>query len=148
MAGATPHASPTLPGAAFNRLDSGSPPQVLSHTPQKLDVGVQDARLGWVEIRAHAAEGQIRALVSTPAASHPALAAQLPALRDYLASHQVRVHTLNAEPHGGSAGGRRNSSGQQKSNGGGSGTSGEREPLRSGPAESEPESLSWVDVRV
>jgi hypothetical protein len=143
-AGHAAHA--VAPGAAFDRIDSGSAPQMLSHTPQRLDVGVRDPGLGWVEIRAHAAEGQIAATVSASSASHPALAAQLPAMRDYLAGQQVRVDALQAQPFDASSEGGRNSS-RQSSQGqdGGAAAAGAGTDF---PDEAEPERFSWIDVRV
>ena len=138
----TTHAAP--PGAAFDRIDSGATPQVLSRTPQRLDVGVRDPGLGWVEIRAHAAEGQIAATVSTSAAVHSAVAAQLPAMRDYLAGQQVRVDTLNAQTFGASAEGGRHAPGQQS----GHAAKPPASPVAGPVAEAEAESLSWIDVRV
>lgn len=139
-------APPTLPGAAFDHIDSGAMPQMLSRTPQRLDVGMRDPGLGWVEIRAHAAEGQIAATVSSSFEAHPALAAQLPAMRDYLAGQQVRVDTLNAKafeasPDGGRHAGRdpdprRDAAG------------GAMAALPEFSEEAEPQSLSWIDVRV
>jgi hypothetical protein len=139
-------AAPTLPGAAFDHIDSGAMPQVLSRTPQRLDVGMRDPGLGWVEIRAHAAEGQIAATVSASSETHPVLAAQLPAMRDYLAGQQVRVDTLNAKafeasPDEGRHAGRdpdprRDAAG------------GAMAALPEFSDEAEPQSLSWIDVRV
>lgn len=140
--GSAAHAHPGAAGAVFDHIDAGTAPQVLSRTPQRLDVGVRDAGLGWVEVRAHAAEGQIAATVSASSAAHPALAAQLPAMREYLAGQQVRVDTLTAQPfEAGAEGGRH----QQ----------GTRNPAGDTPAtateiadEGEAENFSWIDVRV
>lgn len=131
-------------GTAFDHIDSGMAPQVLSRTPQRLEVGVRDPGLGWVEIRAHAAEGQIGAMVSASQAAHPALAAQLPAMRDYLAGQQVRVDTLGAQPFEASADGGR-SAPENRNPGGNTHAAAMATPA---PEDAEPESLSWVDVRV
>lgn len=131
-------------GTAFDHIDSGMAPQVLSRTPQRLEVGVRDPGLGWVEIRAHAAEGQIGATVSASPAVHPALSAQLPAMRDYLASQQVRVDTLGAQTFEASADGGR-SAPQNRNSGGNTPAA---ETAGQAPEEAEQESLSWIDVRV
>lgn len=133
-----------LSGTAFDHIDSGMAPQVLSRTPQRLEVGVRDPGLGWVEIRAHSAEGQIGATVSASQAAHPALAAQLPAMRDYLAGQQVRVDTLGAQPFEASADGGR-SAPENRNSGGNTHAAATARPA---PEDAEPESLSWVDVRV
>jgi hypothetical protein len=144
-ASAAQHAGGTSPGgAAFDRIDSGAAPQVLSRTPQRLDVGVRDPGLGWVEIRAHAAEGQIAATVSAEA--HPALAAQLPAMREFLAGQQVRVDTLNAQPFEAGAEGGRHGAEHRNPSGNAEGAARAALPEISDVAEAE--SLSWIDVRV
>jgi hypothetical protein len=145
---AAAHALPAQSGAVFDHIDSGPAPQVLSRTPQRLDVGVRDSGLGWVEIHAHAAEGQIAATVSASPAAHPALSAQLPAMRDYLAGQQVRVDSLEAQPFQASADAGHSSAGQQQAsrNSSGAAAAGADPPGVS--AEAEPESLSWIDVRV
>ena len=146
MSGGAARAAPPSPGVAFDRIDSGAAPQMLNRTPQRLEVGVHDPGLGWVEVRARAAEGQIAATLSTSSATHPAVAAQLPAMREYLAGQQVRVDTLNAQPFEAGSEGGRNASGNRNPNGNTPATSGEALPDLSG--EAEPESLSWIDVRV
>lgn len=127
-------------------MDSGSAPQVLSRTPQRLDVGVRDAGLGWVEVRAHAAEGQIMATVSGSAEAHPALAAQLPAMRDYLAGQQVRVDALNAQPFEAGADGGRNAPDHRHPGANTAAGSAAASPEFSDEAEAD--SLKWIDVRV
>lgn len=146
MSGAAAHAAPPSPGATFERIDSGAAPQMLNRTPQRLEVGVHDPGLGWVEVRARAAEGQIAATVSTSSTTHPAVAAQLPAMREYLAGQQVRVDTLNAQPFEAGADGGRNASGNRNPNGNPPAAS--AKGLSDFSGEAEPESLSWIDVRV
>lgn len=148
ISAAVTHGSPELADAVFNRIDSGAAPQLLSRTPQRLDVGVRDAGLGWVEVRAHAAEGQIAATISTSPAAHPGVAAQLPAMRDYLASQQVRVDTLSAQTFEASADSGRKSPGQQNTGHNPAGAAGATAAHAGFSAEAEPESLSWIDVRV
>lgn len=141
-------AMPAQSGAAFDHIDSGPAPQVLSRTPQRLDVGVRDSGLGWIEIHAHAAEGHIAATVSASPAAHTALSAQLPAMRDYLEGQRVRVDSLEAQPFQASADAGHNSPGQQEAsrNSSGAAVAGADSPGVS--AEAEPASLSWIDVRV
>jgi flagellar hook-length control protein FliK len=96
----SPAAVRSAPGTAatFERMDGAAEPQVIERTPQRLAVGVRDPALGWVEIRTRAAGGQIGAVMATASpGAHQALAPALPAIRDYLASQQVRVDHLAAE---------------------------------------------------
>lgn len=98
---------------AFERMDGAAAPRVIESAPQRLAVGVRDAGLGWVEIRTHAAGGQIGAVVGTgSAASHQALAEELPSMREYLAGQQVKVGHLAAENFSAMGGGQRGSGGQ------------------------------------
>jgi flagellar hook-length control protein FliK len=98
-------------------MDGAAAPRVIESSPQRLAVGVRDAGLGWVEIRTHAAGGQIGAVVGTgSAASHQALAEELPSMREYLAGQQVKVGHLAAENFSAMGGGQRgNASGGQGS---------------------------------
>lgn len=83
----------------FDRMDGAAAPRVLESTPQRLAVGVRDAGLGWVEVRTHAAGSQVAAVVATSSgASHQAIAAELPSIREYLVGQHVRVDALMAEP--------------------------------------------------
>jgi hypothetical protein len=119
-------------------------PQVIGSGPQRLAVGVRDAGLGWVEIRTHAAAGQVSAVVGTSAGSHPALAAALPSMREYLAGQQVRVDHLAAETFSASSGGREGSreSGGEAREGRG------RLPAAMTPEAEPEESRSYISVRV
>lgn len=137
-----------LPGAVFQRIDSGSAPQLLTSTPQRLDVGVRDSGLGWVEIHARSAEGQVTAMLNASSVAHAAISAQLPAMRDYLASQQVRIHTLASEPFHASADSGRGSSGNQDQGAGARSAAAAISRLPAISAEPDAESLSWIDVRV
>jgi len=133
-------------GATFERMDGAPPPQVIGTGPRQLAVGVRDDGLGWVEIRAHAAAGQVSAVVATSAASHQAIATELPSMREYLASQQVRVDYLGAERFASSSGGREGS-GESGGQPRGETVRGEGAPAMV--AETEPEeSLSYISVRV
>jgi hypothetical protein len=97
-------------------MDGAAAPRVIESAPQRLAVGVRDAGLGWVEIRTHASGGEVAAVIGTTAAAHPAMAAELPSMREYLAGQQVRVGHLAAENFSASGGdGRGNASGGQSS---------------------------------
>ncbi len=132
--------------AAFERMDSAPPPQVLASGPQRLEVGIRDAGLGWVEVRTHAAAGHIAAVVAASPEAHTALAAQLPAMREYLASQHVRIATLASEPFSSSAHSGQSSSGQaqtQPESRGGS----EQLSLAGTAVEADEENLSYFSVR-
>jgi flagellar hook-length control protein FliK len=79
-------------------MDGAAAPRVIESSPQRLAVGVRDAGLGWVEIRTHAAGGQVGAVVGTTSmASQQAVAAELPSMRVFLEGQQVRLGHLAAE---------------------------------------------------
>jgi Flagellar hook-length control protein FliK len=144
------NSAPATISAAFTRMDSAAPPQVLESTPQRLNVGVRDGGLGWVEIRTQTAAGQVSAVLATGSSeAHAALQAHLPELRDYLAGQQVRVDQLASEqfsPSGGS-----NHAPQQEGRGGASGdaeTPGEGPPMPAACSDSGEETLSFISVRV
>lgn len=132
--------------AAFERMDSASLPQVLAANPQRLEVGVRDAALGWVEIRTHGMAGHISAVVSAASnEAHAALSAQLPAMREYLANQHLGVERLRSETFSSSPG-----SGQGSSGGGQSHPRAPGQPSSpSAPGmEAEDENLSYISVRV
>ncbi len=150
------HSSTTTASAehaqnAFERIDTSAAPQVLAGTPQRLSIGVRDPALGWVEIHTRTAAGEISVALATPsAASHTAISAQLPAIRDYLSGQQVRVDHLTAEQFSASSGGRDNSAGNQPQAKDTHATSAgaTHSPLTEQSSESEGQNLSWIDVRV
>lgn len=134
-------------GAVFERMDSAPPPRVLASTTQRLSVGVQDTSLGWVEVHARSEGGQIAATVSTASGpSHAAVAAQLPAMRDFLDGQRVRLDTLRAQQSPTSSDQEHNSSGSSRQDSARSGSSQGSRP-ESRPSFQE-EALSWIDVRV
>jgi flagellar hook-length control protein FliK len=79
-------------------MDAAAAPVVTESSPQRLAVGVRDAGLGWVEIRTHAAGGQVSAVLTAASSeAQAALTAHLPEVREYLAGQQVRVDQLSSE---------------------------------------------------
>jgi hypothetical protein len=138
-------------------MDGAAAPRVIESAPQRLAVGVHDAGLGWVEIRTHAAGGEVAAVIGTTAAAHPAMAAELPAMRAYLTGQQVRVGHLAAEDFSASGGdGRGNASGGQSPGGEAAGNQARvAERGMRDDADREPwagvggdEALSYISVRV
>jgi len=159
MGGAAPPASlspspaPAVrAGAAFERMDTAGAPHVIETRPQRLAVGVNNAGLGWVEIRATAgAGGQVSAtLASGSAESHSAIAAQLPAVREFLAGEHVHVGTLTSERFPASSSGQNGASGESRQEGGKrQSDAGEVDrPQRALPSEIDAEPLSYISVRV
>jgi len=60
-----------------------------------MSVGVHDPNLGWVEIQTQNSGGHVDAmLVASSGQTHDSLAAQLPALAQFLEQRDVRVGTL------------------------------------------------------
>ncbi|HTW49588.1 MAG TPA: flagellar hook-length control protein FliK [Acidobacteriaceae bacterium] len=143
--------SPATVSAAFTRMDSAAPPQVLESAPQRLSVGVRDSGLGWVEIRTHATAGQVSAVLATGSSeAHAALQAHLPELRDYLAGQQVRVDQLASERFS-SSGGSGEPAQQQPNRSGSSGdpeTQGMGPPVSAAFSEGAEDGLSYINVRV
>jgi flagellar hook-length control protein FliK len=138
-------------GAAFERMDSAAAPQVLESGPHQLAVGVRDAGLGWVEIRTHAAGGEIAAMLTASSTeAHAALSAQLPAMRDYLAAQHVHVDNLGSERFSSSSGNSDRS--PQHDNGSRAGpdpAAGKPSiPPRTLSSEAYVENLSYISVRV
>lgn len=109
-----PHSAQVPASAAFERMDSGATPQVIESTPQRLAVGVRSPGLGWVEVHASNAAGQVSAaVVAGSAESHGAVSAQLPSVREFLAGEHVRVDNLTSERFPASSGGGEGFSGGQ-----------------------------------
>ncbi len=144
------------PGAAFDRIDAAPASSVLGSSPRQLSVGVQDSGLGWVEVHAHRAGGQVSAVVAASSvAAHSAIAAHLPEMRNYLAGQQVRVDHLSSQTSSAFQG----NGGSFHGNGGGSARE-QRQPsggvvmeTSASPAAmpggaAEVESLSYISVRV
>jgi len=123
----------------------------MESTPHRLAVGVQSGGLGWVEIHASGAAGQVAATLATSSVeSHSAIAAQLPSVREFLAGEHIHVDSLTSERFSQTAGGHDGSSSQSGgSDGSQSARSMERERLsQSLSVEGDGESLSYVNVRV
>ena len=81
--------------ALYDKIDQGAATVVLHSGAQHIDIGVRDPDLGWLEIRAQNASGHVdAALVTASQQAHASLAAQLPAVADYLQQRDVRVGTL------------------------------------------------------
>jgi hypothetical protein len=146
------HGSDGSAGAVLERMDSAAAPRVLASAPQRLAVGIRDNSLGWVEIRTHAAAGQIAAVLATGSgAAQAALHASLPEMRNFLAGQQVHVDQLSAEPFPASSGDRQGS-GHAESPGKGTDDLVREEPL-AGPSQAATdddaeEALSFISVRV
>lgn len=145
----TTNAAPAAAGSAYDRIDQGVAPVVLHSGAQHVSVGVQDPNLGWVEIKTQNLGGHVDAtLVTASGQSHDALAAQLPAMAQFLEQRDVRIGALavhhempgaqgglsgNAGGSGANHGGGAGYSGHAGS-GAGSGSGGESKPIYAGPS--------------
>lgn len=90
----------------YDRIDQGAAPVVLHSGAQHVSVGVQDPDLGWVEIQTQGAAGHVAAtLITASGQTHASLAAQLPAMAQYLEQRDVRVGALVVQHHPGTGGG-------------------------------------------
>ncbi len=79
----------------FDRIDQGNSPVVLHSGVQHVDVGVRDPQIGWVEIHAQSSAGRVDATLATASGqAHSELAAQLPAIAQYMQERDVQVGTL------------------------------------------------------
>jgi flagellar hook-length control protein FliK len=101
LAGVSGSVSGALHGTAvggvspYDRIDQGTAPVVLHAGAQQVAVGVHDPSLGWVEIKTQSAAGHVDAtLVAASGQTHDALAAQLPAISQFLEQRDVRVGSL------------------------------------------------------
>lgn len=93
----SPAASPATTAAPnlYDKIDQGTAPVVLHSGAQQVAVGVHDPGLGWVEIKTQNMAGHVDAtLVTASGQTHTSLAAQLPAMAQYLEQRDVRVGTL------------------------------------------------------
>jgi len=124
-----PAASSAAPLAAspYDKIDQGASPVVLRAGAQHVTVGVRDPDLGWVEIRTQNTAGHVDAtLAASSSQTHDTLAAQLPAMAQYLQERDVRVGTLAVQhpfpqaSAGGGQNGSQNSGSNPNSGGGGS----------------------------
>jgi hypothetical protein len=102
-------------GSLFQHLDSGEPSATLLHAnAHEVAVGMHDPSLGWVEIQAQSTAGHVSASLTTVTAeAHTSLAAEMPAITQYLADRNVNIHSLGIGTQGGGEGG-----GQQQSSSG------------------------------
>jgi hypothetical protein len=94
--------APNLPAApnVYDRIDQGASPIMLHSGVQQVAVGLRDPNLGWVEVKTQNLAGRVDAtLVAASGQAHAALAAQLPAISDYLQQRDVRVATLAVQHH-------------------------------------------------
>ena len=90
----------TIQANPFAHLDRaiGASAQLLHASSRELDVGLRDPAMGWVEIKAHLASGQVSAsLAADSHAAHSSLAAELPAMAQYLADRDIVVSRLAVE---------------------------------------------------
>jgi flagellar hook-length control protein FliK len=79
----------------YDKLDQGAAPAVLHSGPQHVAVGVHDPDLGWVEIKMQNMSGRVDAMLTTSSAqAHASLAAQLPAMAEYLGDRDLKIGTL------------------------------------------------------
>ena len=94
---AGPAANSALPLVAspYDKIDLGTSPVVLHSGAQHVTVGIQDPNLGWVEIKTQNTAGHVDATLAVSSSqTHDALAAQLPAMAQYLQERDVHVSTL------------------------------------------------------
>jgi flagellar hook-length control protein FliK len=153
LAGVSSPAVGALQGAGvaaaspYDRIDQGTAPVVLHAGAQQVAVGVHDPSLGWVEIKTQSAAGHVDAtLVASSGQTRDALAAQLPAISQFLEQRDVRVGTLvvNHQSAGSGANHFGNGSGAQNAgqgyggNAGSGGNSGNSGGERRGPQYSAP----------
>lgn len=111
-------------GSAYDRMDQGATPVMLHSGAQHVSVGVQDPNLGWVEITTQNLGGHVEAtLVTASGQSHDALAAQLPAMAQFMEQRDVHIGALavHHEMPGGQGGFIGNGSGHGSGNGSGGG---------------------------
>lgn len=103
----------------YDRIDQGVAPVLLHSGVQHVSVGVHDPDLGWVEIQTQSAAGHVDAtLLTSSGQTHASLAAQLPAMAQYLEQRDVRVGTLVVHHHamGGGSGAGNGGSGYGSAN--------------------------------
>lgn len=105
---------------AFQRLDAGESPATLLHGgPHQVIVGVHDPSLGWVEVQTQSSAGHVSATLTTASLeAHANLAAQAPAITQYLADRNVSVHSVNVHAQGNAQNGGPGSGQPQSGSGG------------------------------
>jgi hypothetical protein len=128
----------------FQHLDAGAPPVALLHgSPHQIAVGVHDPSLGWLEVQTQSSAGHISAtLTAASVEAHASLAAQAPAITQYLADREVSVHSLHVHTQAGTQNGA-SGGGQSQS---GSGNAGRDVPESSGRAVEESRQPSWSET--
>lgn len=101
----------------FQHLDAGDAQATLMHSSaREVVVGVRDPSLGWVEIQTQSSGGHVSAsLAAVSPEAHASLAAQAPAIAQYLEDRNVHVHTLDV---GMQEGAQHGNGGQQSSSSG------------------------------
>ncbi|HMD22140.1 MAG TPA: flagellar hook-length control protein FliK [Alloacidobacterium sp.] len=117
-ADSSPKQGPSVPDAnAFQRLDSGGTPATLLHSSaHQIAVGVHDPSLGWLEVQTQSSAGHISAtLTAASTEAHASLAAQAPAITQYLADRNVSVHSVNVHTQADAQGGASSGGGQPQS---------------------------------
>ena len=83
-----------VPGP-YDKIDQGATPVVLHSGVQHVAVGVRDPELGWLEIETQNVAGHVDAtLVTASGQTHASLAAQLPAMAQYLEQRDIQVGTI------------------------------------------------------
>jgi hypothetical protein len=78
-------------------MDGGGavPVSALHPAARSVEVGVRDPTLGWIEVRAEGAAGQVNAtLHGASVEAQAALRAELPGMAQYLAEHRAGVSSL------------------------------------------------------
>jgi len=97
----------------FQRLDAADSPATLLHAnAHEVAVGVRDPSLGWVEIQTQSSAGHVIAsLTAASAQAHASLAAQVPALTQYLADRNVQMHSIGVSTQSGQGDGGQSRSG-------------------------------------
>lgn len=95
IAAAPANAAVNLASNPYDRIDQGATPLVLHSGAQHVAVGVHDPELGWVEIKTQNVAGHVDAtLITASGQTHTSLAAQLPAMAQYLEQSDIKFGTL------------------------------------------------------
>lgn len=83
------------PEDVLTRMDSGGTATDLRPTEHSVAIGIDDPAHGWIEVRAQGVAGQVTASLNAASSdAHAALHAQLPAMAQYLAEHDLGVRSL------------------------------------------------------
>jgi hypothetical protein len=117
----SPSNAPPVDTDPFRRLDSLSTDRSLHVVSRSnlIEVGVDSAAYGWLEVKATVSSGSVSASIhAMDSAAAPAITAHLQGLSSYLSEHAIPVRDLTVSS---------GIAGQAGGNGGGGGASGERE---------------------